>query len=164
MSESKDLIKEAFVSFFFLGRAPVAPGTFGSFGSLILAYLIVANENLVNYSGYLLLGLSVVFYYIGLQIAPWSEKEYGKDPAIYVMDEVIGYLIPISFLIIFGVNLTTNIWILSFISFRIFDVLKIWPAKDLENMKGGHGIILDDVAAGFQTLIFVLLILQFNII
>jgi len=42
--------------------------------------------------------------------------------------------------------------------------LKIWPAKDLENMKGGHGIILDDVAAGFQTLIFILLILQFNII
>ena len=166
MSESKDLIKEAVVSFFFLGRAPVAPGTFGSFGSLILAYLVVTtdNKNIVDYSGYLLLGLSVVFYYIGLQIAPWCEEKYGKDPGIYVMDEVIGYLITISFLIILGVDLTTNIWILSFISFRIFDVLKIWPAKDLENMKGGHGIILDDIAAGFQTLIFVLLILQFNII
>ena len=164
MSESKDLMKEAFVSFFFLGRAPVAPGTFGSFGSLILAYLIV--ENIVDYSGYLLLGLCFVFYYLGLQIAPWCEEKYGKDPGVYVMDEVIGYLITISFLvIILGVeNLTTNIWILSFISFRIFDVLKIWPAKDLENMKGGHGIILDDVAAGFQTLIFVLLIIQFNII
>jgi phosphatidylglycerophosphatase A len=166
MSESKDLIKEAFVSFFFLGRAPVAPGTFGSFGSLILAYLIVTleKENIVDYSGYLLLGLCVIFYYIGLQIAPWCENRYGKDPGIYVIDEVIGYLIPIGFLIIFGVDLTTNIWILSFISFRIFDVLKIWPAKDLENMRGGHGIILDDVAAGFQTLIFILLILQFNII
>ena len=41
-------------------------------------------------------------------------------------------------------------------------MLKIWPAKDLENMKGGHGIILDDVAAGFQTLIFILLILKKN--
>ena len=162
MNESKDLIKEAFVSFFFLGRSPVAPGTVGSFGSFILAYLIV--ENIADYSGYLLLGLSGIFYYIGLQIAPWCEDRYGKDPGIYVMDEVIGYLITISFLIIFGVDLTVEIWVLSFISFRIFDVLKIWPAKDLENMKGGHGIILDDVAAGFQTLIFVLLIIQFNII
>ena len=100
MSESKDLMKEAFVSFFFLGRAPVAPGTFGSFGSLILAYLIV--ENIVDYSGYLLLGLSAIFYYVGLQIAPWCEDKYGKDPGIYVVDEVIGYLVPISFLIIFG--------------------------------------------------------------
>ena len=162
MNESKDLIKEAFVSFFFLGRSPIAPGTVGSFGSFILAYLIV--ENIADYSGYLLLGLSGIFYYIGLQIAPWCEDRYGKDPGIYVMDEVIGYLITISFLIIFGVDLTVEIWVLSFISFRIFDVLKIWPAKDLENMKEGHGIILDDVAAGFQTLIFVLLIIQFNII
>ena len=162
MNESKDLIKEAFVSFFFLGRSPVAPGTVGSFGSFILAYLIV--ENIADYSGYLLLGLSSILYYTGLQIAPWCEDRYGKDPGIYVMDEVIGYLITISFLIIFGVDLTVEIWVLSFISFRIFDVLKIWPAKDLENMKGGHGIILDDVAAGFQTLIFVLLIIQFNII
>ena len=112
----------------------------------------------------MLLGLSGIFYYIGLQIAPWCEDRYGKDPGIYVMDEVIGYLITISFLIIFGVDLTIEIWVLSFISFRIFDVLKIWPAKDLENMKEGHGIILDDDAAGFQTIIFVLLIIQFNII
>ena len=162
MNESKDLIKEAFVSFFFLGRSPVAPGTAGSFGSLILAYLIV--ENIVDYSGYLLLGLSGIFYYIGLQIAPWCEDRYGKDPGIYVMDEVIGYLIAISFLIIFGVDLTVGIWVLSFISFRIFDVLKIWPAKDLENIEGGHGILLDDVAAGFQTLILVLLFHQLDII
>ena len=162
MSKSNDLMKEAFVSFFFLGRAPVAPGTFGSLGSLILAYLIV--ENINEFSGYLLLGLGAIMYYIGLQIAPWCEKKYGKDPGIYVMDEVIGYLIPIGFLIILGINITTNIWILSFIAFRIFDVLKIWPAKDLEKIEGGHGIILDDVVAGFQTLIIILLLHQFNII
>tara|TARA_B100001750_G_scaffold159310_1_gene128369 strand:+ start:392 stop:880 length:489 start_codon:yes stop_codon:yes gene_type:complete len=162
MSKSNDLMKEAFVSFFFLGRAPVAPGTFGSLGSLILAYLIV--ENISEFSGYLILGLSAIMYYIGLQIAPWCEEKYGKDPGIYVTDEVIGYLIPIGFLIILGINITTNIWILSFITFRILDVLKIWPAKDLENIEGGHGILLDDVAAGFQTLILVLLFHQLDII
>jgi len=43
MTKSKDLINESIVSFFFLGRAPVAPGTFGSFGSLVLAYFVVQN-------------------------------------------------------------------------------------------------------------------------
>ena len=43
MSETKDWGKEAFVSFFFLGKAPVAPGTFGSFGALVLAYFAIEN-------------------------------------------------------------------------------------------------------------------------
>jgi len=162
MSETKDLTKEAFVSFFFLGKFPIAPGTFGSFGALVLAYFILENVN--PFAGYLLLLLSGVLYYIGLQIAPWCEEKYGKDPGIYVIDEVIGYLIAIGFLNIFGLELNNEMWILSFILFRIFDVLKIWPAKDLENIKGGHGIILDDVAAGFQTLIFILLLNQFGLI
>ena len=162
MNDNKDLGKEAFVSFFFLGKLPVAPGTFGSAGALILAYLI--NEYVADFAGFLLLILAAIMYYIGLQIAPWCEEKYGKDPGVYVIDEVIGYMIPIGFLILLGVDLTNNIWILSFLAFRIFDVLKIWPAKDLEKMDGGHGIILDDVAAGFQTLIFILLLHQFNII
>ena len=162
MNDNKDLGKEAFVSFFFLGKLPVAPGTFGSAGALVLAYLI--NEYVADFAGFLLLILAAIMYYIGLQIAPWCEGKYGKDPGVYVIDEVIGYIIPIGFLILLGVDLTNNIWILSFLVFRIFDVLKIWPAKDLEKIDGGHGIILDDVVAGFQTLIFILLLHQFNII
>ena len=162
MSETKDWGKEAFVSFFFLGKSPVAPGTFGSFGALVLAYFAI--ENIESFVGYLLLLLATIMYYIGVQIAPWCEEKYGKDPGIYVIDEVIGYLIPIGLLVIFEIDITTKIWILSFIAFRIFDVLKIWPAKDLEEMEGGHGIILDDIAAGFQTLIFILLLSQLDII
>ena len=162
MNKSKDLINESIVSFFFLGRAPVAPGTFGTLGSLTLAYFVV--QNIEAYTGYLLLSIGLTLYYIGLQVAPWCEEKYGKDPGIYVLDEVIGYLIPISFLIILNNEITQQIWILSFIAFRVFDVLKIWPAKDLEMIEGGHGILLDDVAAGFQTLILILLCLQFNFI
>ena len=100
------------------------------------------------------------FYYLGLKLAPWCEEKCGKDPSIFVLDEVIGYLIPIGFLLIMSVNLDSFLWALSFILFRIFDVVKLWPAKDLEAMPEGHGIILDDVAAGFQTLILILLIEQ----
>jgi phosphatidylglycerophosphatase A len=162
MTKSENIINEGIVSFFFLGRAPVAPGTFGSFGSLVLAYLIV--ENIDMYAGYLLFIISLLMYYVGLQVAPWCEERYGKDPGIYVLDEVIGYLVPISILIILNNEITQQIWILSFIAFRVFDVLKIWPAKDLEQIEGGHGILLDDVAAGFQTLILILLCLQFNLL
>ena len=162
MTKSENKINESIVSFFFLGRAPVAPGTFGSFGSLVLAYLVV--ENIDMYAGYLLFVISLLMYYVGLQVAPWCEERYGKDPGIYVLDEVIGYLVPISILIILNNEITQQIWILSFIAFRVFDVLKIWPAKDLEQIEGGHGILLDDVAAGFQTLILILLCLQFNLL
>ena len=162
MTKSKNLINESIVSFFFLGRAPIAPGTFGSFGSLLLAYLIV--QNIEQYTGYLLFSMILIMYYIGLQVATWCEEKYGKDPSIYVLDEVIGYLIPISILIILNTEITPQIWILSFIAFRVFDVLIIWPAKDLEKIEGGHGILLDDVAAGFQTLILILLCMQLNLI
>ena len=158
MSDSKDILREGIVSFFFLGRAPVAPGTFGSFGAVILAYLITTY--IASFAGFLLLALATAFYYIGLQLAPWCEEKFDKDPGIFVLDEVIGYLIPIGFLIILSVEMETVLWILSFIFFRIFDVIKIWPAKDLENIGGGNGILLDDVAAGFQTLILILLIEQ----
>ena len=65
---------------------------------------------------------------------------------------------------LFEVEMNQTLWILSFLFFRIFDVLKIWPAKDLEKLEGGHGIILDDIAAGIQTLIALLLLIQFNVL
>ena len=162
MNQKNSLIKEGFVSFLFLGKSPVAPGTFGSFGAFLLSYFII--ENVLDYSSYLLLLLAGMFYYGGMQIAPWCEKKYGKDPGIYVIDEVIGYLIAIGFLLLFEVEMNQTLWILSFLFFRIFDVLKIWPAKDLEKLEGGNGIILDDIAAGIQTLLALLLLIQFNVL
>ena len=158
MTDSKDLLKEGIVSFFFLGRLPIAPGTFGSLGALGFAYLI--STYIADFAGFILLIMAGAFYYLGLKLAPWCEEKCGKDPSIFVLDEVIGYLIPIGFLLIMSVNLDSFLWALSFILFRIFDVVKLWPAKDLEAMPEGHGIILDDVAAGFQTLVLILLIEQ----
>ena len=164
MTESKDLVREGIVSFFFLGRAPVAPGTFGSLGAFGLAYLISISTYLSDIAGFLLLGLAGIFYYVGLQVAPWCEKKFGKDPNIFVLDEVIGAFITLGFLMILPISLDSNLWVLTFIAFRGFDVVKIWPAKDLEGTTGGHGIMLDDVAAGFHTLILVLLLEEFNIL
>ena len=162
MTDYQERLREGTISFFFLGKSPVAPGTFGSLGALVVAYSLILLIG--DIAGILILILAVLFYYIGIQIAPWCEKKYGKDPGIFVLDEVIGYLLVIGILIIFQIEINSYLWIISFIMFRIFDVLKIWPAKDLEEIKGGHGIMLDDIAASFHTLIFVLLLEEFNIL
>ena len=162
MSDSNDLIKEGIVSFFFLGRAPAAPGTFGSLGALGISYL--TSIYIADFAGFVLLIMAGAFYYLGLQLAPWCEEKFGKDPSVFVLDEVIGYLIAIGFLLIMAVDLDAFMWALSFIAFRGFDVVKLWPAKDLEAMSGGHGIILDDIAAGFQTLVLILLLEQSGIL
>ncbi|MEC8875608.1 MAG: phosphatidylglycerophosphatase A [Candidatus Thermoplasmatota archaeon] len=162
MTDSKDLLREGIASFFFLGRAPVAPGTFGALGALGLAYLIHASLDALV--GFLLLTLAGILYYVGLQVAPWCEEKFGKDPHIFVLDEVVGYLMLIGLLLILSTDLDSALWIVSFIAFRGFDVVKIWPAKDLEKMTGGHGIMLDDVAACFHALILVLLLDEFGIL
>ena len=162
MTNSNDWVKEGIVSFFFLGKAPAAPGTFGSLGALGISYL--ASIYILDFAGFILLIMAGAFYYLGMQLAPWCEEKFGKDPSIFVLDEVIGYLIPIGFLLVMSVDLDSFMWVLSFIVFRGFDVVKLWPAKDLESIPGGHGIILDDVAAGFQTLILILLIEQSGIL
>ena len=159
---NKELFKELYLSFFFLGRAPIAPGTFGTLGSALLAFLVT--YYLGSNAGFALLILIPIMYYFGLILAPWAEKKYGDDPGIYVLDEVIGYLIIVASLNIIQFSMENNIWFLSFILFRIFDVVKLWPARNLEKLHGGHGILLDDIAAGFQTLFAILLLDYFNLI
>ena len=153
---NRELIKEIYLSFFFLGRSPVAPGTFGTLGGLVLAFSIgnYFEEN----TGYILLVLIPVMYYFGLVLAPWAEKKYGRDPGMYVIDEVIGYLIIIVSLSLLQFSMENHNWLLSFSLFRIFDVVKLWPARNLEKIHGGHGILMDDVAAGFQTVTTIVLL------
>ena len=151
---NNDFLKEAYLSFFFLGKSPIAPGTFGTLGGVGVAFFAVSFFE--SNAGYLLLALIPMMYYFGLILAPWAEKKYGNDPGIYVLDEVIGYLVIIASLSLLQFSMDEHNWILSFTLFRIFDVLKLWPAKNLERLHGGHGILLDDIAAGFQTLIVIL--------
>ena len=85
---NKELLKEIYLSFFFLGRSPIAPGTFGTLGGVVLALLVT--NYFGNNAGHALLILIPIMYYFGLILAPWAEKKYGGDPGIYVLDEAIG--------------------------------------------------------------------------
>ena len=133
-------LKLAGVSFFFLGRSPVAPGTFGTLGGVLIAYLLAPSEYFLLWA----LLVSAGLYLLGRSLAPFAESQAGKDPGIFVLDEVIGYLITMAW--VTGPSLLAMV--VGFGVFRFFDVLKPGPARRMEKIPGGDGILLDDVVAG----------------
>ena len=80
-----------------------------------------------------------------------------RDSSIIVIDEVVGQLISMMF---FMHN--NFLVILSFFIFRFFDILKPWPASYIDNkIKGGMGVMLDDVIAGIYTIFTIYIIKLF---
>ena len=133
-------LKLAAVSFFFLGCSPVAPGTVGTLGGVAIAWLLRGSEYYLAWS----LLACVVLYALGRVLASWAEEQAGKDPGIFVLDEVIGYLLTVAW--VRGPSLLALA--VGFALFRFFDVLKPGPARRMETIPGGDGILLDDVVAG----------------
>jgi phosphatidylglycerophosphatase A len=122
-----------------VGYAPVAPGTFGSLLALVLYYLIRRQQSTA-----IELGAIAVIVVIGLWSATEAEHHFGGiDPGPVVIDEVVGMLITLALH-------PVNIWgaIIGFLIFRVLDIVKPWPARRLELLPGGFGVVLDDVMAG----------------
>ena len=123
----------------YVGYAPVAPGTFGSAIGLAVFYVVRHQR-----SRAVEIAAMVVLVAVGLWSATEAEHHFGGiDPGAVVIDEVIGMLITLAFV---PVNLAGAI--VAFVLFRILDVVKPWPARRLEHLPGGFGVVLDDVMAG----------------
>jgi phosphatidylglycerophosphatase A len=122
----------------YLGYVPVAPGTFGSAAGLALFAA-------VRYVGWPVAEVGVIL--LVLAVGVWSgniaEKHFGSvDPAPVVLDEVLGMLITLALV---PVNAAGAI--AGFLLFRLFDVIKPWPANRLEALPGGLGVMADDAMA-----------------
>ena len=123
----------------YLGYVPVAPGTFGSAAGLVVFAA-------VRWSGSPALELAVIIllFAVGVWSANAAERHFGGvDPAPVILDEVVGMLITLAFL---PVNITGAI--VGFLLFRLFDVVKPWPANRFEALHGGFGVMADDAMAG----------------
>jgi phosphatidylglycerophosphatase A len=122
----------------YIGYVPVAPGTFGSAVGLALF-------GLIRWSGSTAIELGVIVLLLALGV--WSgnvaERHFRQvDPGPVVLDEVAGMLITLAL-----IPVTVSGAIVGFLIFRLFDVIKPWPANRLEALPGGLGMMADDAMA-----------------
>jgi phosphatidylglycerophosphatase A len=130
---------------FYSGYVPVAPGTFGSLVALLI-YLIPGFENL-----YIIIPAILISIIIGIPIATKFEIVYEKqDPGYCTIDEIAGMWISLILVPkeIIPVTAAFFIW-------RIMDIIKPYPARKLEDLKGGLGVMMDDIAASGYALLIV---------
>ncbi|OGC43136.1 hypothetical protein A2Y85_01255 [candidate division WOR-3 bacterium RBG_13_43_14] len=90
---------------------------------------------------------------IGFYVSHDLAGKWGKDPKQIVIDEYSAFLIPLFF-----TPMRVMPLLITFISFRIFDILKPPPLRQLEKLPGGWGIMLDDIGAAIYSSIVILLI------
>jgi phosphatidylglycerophosphatase A len=126
----------------FVGRFPVAPGTAGSVAGLGVYGLIRLFGSVEVEAAALVMTLIV-----GVWSASVAERLLGgKDPGPVVIDEVLGILITLAFL---DVNVLGGF--VGFLLFRLFDVIKPYPAARLERLPGGWGVMMDDAFAALYS-------------
>ncbi len=119
------------------GKSPIAPGTVGTLGALPLYFL------LAPFGPFAVFGLGAVLTLVGI----WASGEVARiqraeDPQIIVIDEVAGVMLTLSMAPVDWKGLVVGV-----VLFRLFDQVKPWPARKMESLPGGYGIVLDDVAA-----------------
>lgn len=142
-SAKVDFLTTLFSSFFFSGYFPFASGTAGSLASLVIFF------SEVFYNPLILAALVFVSFVIGMFTSAKVIKKYGDDPSVIVIDEAVGMWLTVLIFVLFSSESLSMFYLLiCFLSFRLFDILKLQPAKYYDELKSGYGIMMDDVAAG----------------
>ncbi len=137
-----------FITGVFSGYLPIAPGSWGSLLACIILWF--AWPSLWYYQ----LLIIFLFYPIAVYFAGIGEKYFGHDGRPIVIDEIIGQAVA---LFMAPHNIIT--YVLAFLLFRVFDIIKPYPARKLEKMHGGTGVVADDIAAGIYAVIVLQLII-----
>ncbi|HBG60898.1 MAG: hypothetical protein A2Y03_09260 [Omnitrophica WOR_2 bacterium GWF2_38_59] len=145
-----DKFARLMATWFYVGDFPVAPGTMASAVGMLICFILSAHPIL-----YIL--FFVVITYIGFRASDITEGLVGtKDPSCVVIDEVAGVMIAF-----FLLPVTPPVFFTAFFLFRAFDMFKIYPVNKFEEMKGGVGIMMDDLFAGLYTNIIMHLAIRF---
>ena len=133
---------------FYIGYIPWVPATFASMFGLVV--VIVAGESIFGSSprSVVISGIVITLLFLtGVRASQVFEEEtHRKDDRRIVVDELVGMLAAL-----WGIQLSAGNLLAAFIMFRLFDVLKPFPIRRAERLKGGWGIMTDDVLAGIYT-------------
>ncbi|MCD7898649.1 MAG: phosphatidylglycerophosphatase A [Bacteroides sp.] len=135
------------------GLIPFAPGTMGA----LLATIIWGILSLLlsfNLLWWITIALIVVFTFAGIWATNALEKIWGEDPSRVVVDEMVGVWIAL-----LGVA-EGNLYqiVIAFVLFRLFDIFKPFGIRKMESLKGGLGVMMDDILAGIYSLILLVCI------
>jgi phosphatidylglycerophosphatase A len=139
-----------FGSGFLSGYSPFASGTVGSAVALLFLFI----PNFSNPS--IIIPISLLFFLLGVIVSDKMETVLGQDPSVVTIDEIVGMWISLWFVPITIINVGT-----AFLIFRILDILKPYPAGEIDKQPGGWNIMLDDVIAGIYTNFIVNIALRF---
>ena len=137
-------IAEITSTVFYIGRLPLAPGTWCSFIAFLSWYYLR-----FYIEGVFILYASLILFFVGVAVSTIHSEVIKKDdPSEIVIDEWVGqwialWLIPHSFYWGFA----------SFVLFRFFDISKLGPVQGMDDIKSGTGIMMDDVVAGILALL-----------
>lgn len=149
--KNKSLFHIIIATGFGSGFSPFAPGTAGA----IVATIIWLGLSFFV-SSHLLLLITILLIAIFTALGIWSanvmESTWGKDPSKVVVDEMVGVWIP---LLAADVTKPYSV-ILAFVLFRLFDIYKPLGIRRMESLKGGLGVMMDDIVAGVYSLILLL--------
>ena len=140
-----------------LGKIKFIPGTFGSLATTIVLYCLF---HILNISpNMILIGLMIIFFYSFYAVSNYIKNSENKDPSEIIIDEFLGQSIPI-YLYEISHGTTKNAgeaivyYLLFFILFRYFDIMKPFPVSFFDkNFKNSFGVIMDDICAGFYVVL-----------
>ena len=143
-------LSKTITTLFGAGYIKYAPGTIGSILTVLIWLLIYTTFGQIYFLGLFVILTLSSYYLIKVYLSVFNKK----DPQEIIIDEFIGISIPLLF-----VSSSQSYFeiLLVFVSFRIFDIFKIYPVNKAEMLDGPIGIILDDVIAGIYTLIILLI-------
>ncbi|MCO6500624.1 MAG: phosphatidylglycerophosphatase A [Vicingus serpentipes] len=151
------LIYKLLATSFGSGYSPFAPGTAGAIVGCILLWLLQKYQLIDTFNTPILfVGFISIVTLIGIFVTNKLEEDWGKDPSKVVIDETIGLWISMILVPFTWLNL-----LLAFILFRFFDIAKPLGVRKMESLKGGLGVMADDVLAGIYANIVLQVIIYF---
>jgi phosphatidylglycerophosphatase A len=144
-------------TWFYAGYAPAAPGTAGSLAAVVIAFVLHRYFGLAPWH---FAALAAALFYPAVQASTLTARAAGiKDPGFVVVDEVIGQWIALAG----AATLNWKSYLAAFALFRLFDIWKPAPVRQLEGLPEGLGINADDAMAGVYAALVLRLAGWFNL-
>ena len=140
----------AIATVFKAGYIPIAPGTVGSIIGLLVFWLIK------DYTSFTIeMFVAAALFFAGVWASTIVEQVLERhDPGVVIVDEVVGMLVALMLL-----PPTITVMFLAFLLFRVFDIIKPYPARWCEQLSRGWGIMMADVVAGLYVNVLIHIIL-----